>query len=100
MKDFSVLVTPGSNSDDLIVAIRSRLTQGGNLSAHDYLVMEELIRCVDEYHRRARDLNVAGTVIRIEKIFQFSFAKIIVRLLAPDSRNLIQRLLDKLRGSL
>ena len=100
MKDFSVLVTSESNPDDLIAAIRSRLAHVDYLSAHDHLAMDELIRCVDDYHRRAQDLSKAGTVIRIEKMFQFSFVKIIVRLAVPDTRGFIQRLLDKARGSL
>lgn len=100
MKDFSVLVTPESNPDDLIVAIQSRLAHMNYLSAHDHLAMDELIHCVDDYHRRARDLSKSGTVIRIEKMFQFSFAKIVVRLAVPDTRGYIQRLLDKSRGCL
>lgn len=100
MKDFSVLVTPESNPDDLRAAIRSRLANVDYLSAHDQLAMDELIRCVDDYHRRARDLSKAGTVIKIEKMFQFSFARIVVRLAVPDTRGFIQRLLDKARGSI
>lgn len=100
MKDFSVFVTSESNPDDLKIAIRSRLAHLDYLSAHDHLAMDELIRCIDDYHRRAQDLSKSGTVIKIEKMFQFSFAKIVVRLAVPDRRGFIQRLLDKARGNI
>lgn len=100
MKDFSVLVTPESNLGDLRAAIQSRLAHVGYLSAHDQLVLDDLFFCVDDYNQRSRDLGKAGTVIRIEKTFRFTFAKIVIRLLAPDTRRFVERLLDKVRGNI
>lgn len=100
MKNFSVLVTPESNPDDLRAAIRSRLAHLEYLSANDQLVLNDLIFCIDDYCQRSRDLGKVGTVIRIEKTFQFTFAKVVVRLAVPDTRSLIQRFIYRVRGNI
>lgn len=100
MKDFSVVVTPESNTDELVAATKSRIAAIGAPNAQDQLVMDDLIQCIEDYIRRAKELSGPGTVLRIEKSFQFSFVTIVVRLAAPDPRGVLERLLHRLGGNI
>lgn len=100
MKDLTIVITPDSDPNELSAAVQTRVAAQKSLSAQDRLVMDELINCVQDFSRRSRDLNRAGTVLRIEKTFQFTVAKVVARLAVPDDRGLIQRFLHKARGNL
>lgn len=100
MRNFTVQVTPQTNTKVLVEGLKRKVGNRSFNSEQDTMILEEAVLCICDFSDRAKKDLSKGTTLQASRNFSMSFVNFQVKLNCPNNASYIDKVIYKLRGNI